>query len=184
MIAVGAAQHEAGGAVPDAGELQPPRRDPPEPADLADHRTRPPRPQHRLHGGEAGIVVPRFDQDEAAGVEPVGEQAGGMQVRDRGADPEHFPPAGDRPHQAGQEPRPGRPGLGVDPHRRDLVQHAERQPAAGQAGINRDRAERPDAMPGLRLKRRELGAQGGGNWGYVHHLFAYRFPNWSRESSL
>ena len=58
--------------------------------DLAHHRSAAPAAQRRLHRRQRFRIVAAAHQDHAAGIEPVGEQAGRVQVADR-RDPEHRP---------------------------------------------------------------------------------------------
>ena len=188
FAAVGpAAQHEAGGAVLQAGELEPPRGDAPEFSRFGHHAGGRPFPQHRLHGRQRLVVGARLHQRQPAGIETAGRQAGGEQVRLRG-DPDQR--AGKPGQQAGDEGGADRPGLDLDATSGYFVQRAERQAAGGEAGIDAGIAERQHPMARLRLQRLEVRAermqQGrvGSSHGNMFMICSrYRFTRPSREST-
>ena len=111
-------------------ELQPPRGGHRQARDLGDDGAEPAMPQPFLHAGEHGLVVAGLDIDH-----PVGSEAGlgerrREQVRARDA-PEHLALGAGR--DAGGEQRRRRAIDRAVATAGDLVQRAERQPAAGKA---------------------------------------------------
>ena len=100
---------------------------------LSHHGGGNPLPQYHLHGGERLDILDRAHQDQPVGIQAVGQQAGWVQIA-RWCDPEHWPGWGNASQQGGDKGRGQGGGFRVQPSRTDLVQLAQWQATAGQAG--------------------------------------------------
>jgi hypothetical protein len=165
------------------GELQPAARYRGERSDFADHCGNAGSAQAFLHRPQDLAITRRPDQHEVRGVEPMGGEAGPIEIR-MGKTPQHHTvpsraPLGCKPSEdAGDKGSGQRAILLITARAEDLVQGPSCEPAARQHSIDRGNAERrypvdrrcrpldpPNALAQLR--------KAGSPLGHVPFLFSF-----------
>src|SRR5439155_14220471 len=159
------------------GELQAAPGNHRQPADFADDSGEARCAQPLFDRPRDVVIARRADQHEARGIEPICEETGAVEI---GALQAPQDGASAEPGEdGGGKPCGGGAVLLVAALPEDLVDGAEREPAAGQRAVDRGDAKRQDAVADRRLDLADALAQrgeGGGGAGagryHVYYLFS------------
>src|SRR6516162_9796744 len=142
-----APQQKGGNAGALRGELQPAARDRRERSDFADHRGDAGSAQPLLHRPQDLAIARCPNQHEARGIEPMGGEAGPVEIRARKTPQNRaLPHSRQSPENAGGKGGSERTVLLVAPYPEDLVQGPLREPATRQYPVDLIYAERQDPM--------------------------------------